>query len=106
MDKGLSMAQWMKETGDTDHEHYFEYLKQNNLQTTPSGIFHLNRLRTDVAQDPNRAWRFINSAFRPDRARTVYENRIKDYGPRQLMYTFSDENNKPSSKAIHGTQCD
>ena len=103
LDKGLSMAQWMKETGDTDHEHYFEYLKQNNLQTTPSGIFHLNRLRTDVAQDPNRAWRFINSAFRPDRARTVYENRIKDYGPRQLMYTFSDENNKPSSKAIHGT---
>jgi len=103
IDKGLSMAEWMKQTGDQDHEHYFEYLKQNSLQTTPSGIFHLNSLRTDVAQDPNRAWRFINSAFRPDRARTVYENRIKDYGPRQLMYTFSDENNKPSSKAIHGT---
>ena len=103
IDKGLSMKEWAAQTGDNNHEHYFEYLKQNGLQTTPSGIFHLNTLRTDVAQDPNKYWRAFNNAVRPERAEHVFESRIKDYGPRQLMFTFSDENNKPSSKAIHGT---
>lgn len=103
VDKGLSMKEWAAQTGDNNHEHYFEYLKQNGLQTTPSGIFHLNTLRTDVAQDPNKWWRAFNNAVRPERAEHVFESRIKDYGPRQLMFTFSDENNKPSSKAIHGT---
>lgn len=103
IDRGLSMKEWSKETGDNNHEHYFQYLKDNNLQTTPAGIFHINDLRINTAQDPFKPGKFYNDVFRPDKAQQIYESRIKDYGPRQLMFTFTDENGKESSKAIHGT---
>jgi hypothetical protein len=102
VDKGLSMADWFKQTGSTNHEDYFKYLEANKYQTTPSGIYHLSALRNDTATDPNKFGRLINF-FRPERAKEIHDARIRDYGEKQKMFTLTDEQGRGSSKAIHGT---
>jgi len=102
VDKGLSMKDWFKQTGSSSHEDYFKYLEENKYQTTPSGIFTISGLRNDTASDPSKLGKFINF-FRPKRAKEIYDARIRDYGEKQKMFTITDEQNKGSSKAIHGT---
>lgn len=102
-DYGPSMAQWFKDNNTDSHEDYFNYLKENNLQTTPSGIFEISQLRENVAKDPNKLGRWFNNLFRPDKAKEIEDNRTRDYGPRQQLFTLKSEYGVPSSKAIHGT---
>jgi hypothetical protein len=102
VDQGLSMKDWFKKTGSTNHEDYFKYLEQNKYQTTPSGVFNISGVKEDVATDPNKLGRFINF-FRPERAKEIRDSRIRDYGEGQKMLTLKSEYGIGSSKAMHGT---
>jgi hypothetical protein len=102
VDKGLSMADWFKQTGSSNHEDYFKYLEKNKYQTTPSGIYSISGIKDDTASDPSKLGKFINF-FRPKRAKEIYDARIRDYGEKQKMFTITNEQGKGSSKAIHGT---
>jgi LysM repeat protein/ribosomal protein S27E len=102
-DYGLSMKDWFAKTGSDSHEDYFNYLKNNKFQTTPSGIFHVGQVRHDVATNPDVYGRVFNSLFRPEREKEIHDSRIRDYGPQQTLLTLISENGVPQSKAIHGT---
>ena len=102
IDRGLSMKEWFEKTGSDSHEDYFKYLAENKYQTTPSGIYNISGYRTDTATDPSLIGRTINT-FRPERAKQIYDARIRDYGEQQKMFTLQSEYGIGSSKAIHGT---
>lgn len=102
VDQGLSMKDWFKKTGSTNHEDYFKYLEQNKYQTTPSGVYNISGVKEDTATDPNKIGRFINF-FRPERAKEIRDSRIRDYGEGQKMLTLKSEYGVGSSKAMHGT---
>lgn len=103
VDRGMSMKKWMEQTGSSNHEDYFKYLKENNAQTTPAGAFQVNAVRTNTAKDPSLLGRMYNETFRPERAKEIRDSRIRDYGSEQKMLTLTDSKGKGSSKAIHGT---
>lgn len=102
IDRGPSMKDWFEETGSESHDDYFKYLEKNKYQTTPSGVYKISGYRTNTAKDPSLLGRVINT-FRPERAAQIRESRLRDYGLQEKMFTLVDENNKGSSKAIHGT---
>ena len=103
IDRGMSMREWMSSTGNTNHDDYFAYLKANNAQTTPSGAFTLGTLRTNTATDPSLLGRTYNNTFRPERAQNIRDMRIRDYGPKQMLFPIINEQGVGSSKALHGT---
>lgn len=102
IDKGLSMKDWFEKTGSSSHEDYFKYLEENKAQTTPAGVYTISSLRENVADDPNKLGRFINT-FRPERAKEIRDSRLRDYGDKEKMFTLQSEYGIGSSKAIHGT---
>lgn len=102
IDQGLSMKEWFEKTGSESHEDYFKYLEKNKYQTTPSGIYNISGYRTETATDPSLVGRTIN-LFRPERAKQIYDSRVRDYGEQQKMFTLKSEYGIGSSKAIHGT---
>lgn len=104
IDRGMSMKQFFKATGTKDHEKYFQYLNQIGAQTTPSGAFTINNLRTNTADNPDKLGNLYNKIFRPERYDEIRASRLRDYGAQQQMFTLTDKSTgKGSSKAIHGT---
>lgn len=102
-DAGLSMREFFEKNDTSDHEEYFNYLKQNSFQTTPSGLYNISGLRTDTAKNPDWFGSTFNKLFRPERERQIEEIRRKDYGEQQKLFTLKSQFGIPSSKAIHGT---
>ena len=102
VDRGLSMKEWFEQTGSDSHEDYFKYLSDNKFQTTPSGIYNISGVRENTSKDPSLLGRIINK-FRPEKAKKILENRLRDYGIQEKLLTLKSEFGVGSSKAIHGT---
>jgi hypothetical protein len=103
VDKGLSMKEWMKQTGNTNHDDYFEYLKSIKAQTTPAGAFRIGSMRRNTSENPDMVGDLFNQVFRPERAEQIRQSRLRDYGHQEKLFTLIDDKGVPSSKALHGT---
>jgi hypothetical protein len=102
-DVAPSMREYFEKNNTSNHEEYFNYLKSNQLQTTPSGIFTISGMRENTAQNPDKLGSFFNKTFRPEREKEIENIRLQDYGEQQKLLTLMSEYGVPSSKAIHGT---
>lgn len=102
-DVAPSMRNYFEKNDTSNHEEYFNYLSNNQLQTTPSGMFTISGMRENTAQNPDKIGSFFNKTFRPEREKEIEDIRLQDYGEQQKLLTLMSEYGVPSSKAIHGT---